>query len=486
MNDNSSKQPIMMAMGDSLSQGCRSLSVTSRFCAQSYAANIARALGWDYVTANYPKPVLFDLENTLSGVDGFLLVGEAPFILQSIGNNSDFWASPTAEWASTETNAHDCVGITGAVLDDLITFDSNHYDGVIKSMAGRGALDLLETGDLSKLHIAITGRYALNPSNNPEFANLTQLGWVNRRKPKYLFVDSGHNSSDSGFFGTVFSGNPPVSPANPNGTGFNRSNYIANMTKLVDALLTLEKMPDQIFISLLPKPSAVPNMEPNWVPLKDIPYFDRYWPAFGVSNNEITGPAMQAIDESVLEANKQVASYISSKDTGNHFTVIDSYALLAKYDYKHAQYGLCPGIQIPVGGLNIDNNYVEGTADTSVQAPRGITIFKFLRGGFSSLDGCHPTAIGYAIYALEMLETMAARIGTPVLSTAQRQAIVTTALNNEDLVKPNMLRQVEMIRQYLNAFSSHKNPQATTSGANASTVAQVVEGTKEVFVARAA
>jgi hypothetical protein len=97
--------PEIMAIGDSLSQGCRSLSVTSRFCSQSCSAVIARSRGWNFVTANYPKAVLIDLEDVLSKVDGFLLVGEIPFVLQGIQNNIAFWNSPAAEWASSQTSS---------------------------------------------------------------------------------------------------------------------------------------------------------------------------------------------------------------------------------------------------------------------------------------------------------------------------------------------------------------------------------------------
>ncbi len=442
---------------------------------------IARSKGWNFVTANYPKAVLIDLEDVLSKVDGFLLVGAIPFVLQGIQNNIDFWSGPAAEWASSQTKMHDCVGITGAVLEDVVSRDAAYYQEQIEQYAQKGVLELIEKGQLGDLHIAITGRYALNPSNNPAYAKLSQLQWVDARQPRYLFVDIGHNTDDSSLFGSVFSGNPQVTVSNPAAKGFNRSLYVERMKMMVNNLLQLSKLPDQIFFSLLPKPSAVPNMEPNRVPIAGSGYFQTYWPAFSTSQNEFSLEQMAALDEAVLEANKQITSYISSQDTGNRFTIIDSYAVLEKYDYKHAQYGLRLGISIPVEGLDIDNNYVEGTVDKSAQAPRGLSYYKFLRGGFCSLDGCHPSAIGYSIYALEIMDILAKKFGTSPLNDAQRHAIVETAYGNESLVKPSMLRQVEMIRQYFNAFSSHPNPQETVTGPNAPTLPQVVHALKGVF-----
>jgi hypothetical protein len=44
----------VMVIGDSLAQGCRSLSVTSAFCAQSWGARIARANNWTFVPPTIP------------------------------------------------------------------------------------------------------------------------------------------------------------------------------------------------------------------------------------------------------------------------------------------------------------------------------------------------------------------------------------------------------------------------------------------------
>lgn len=48
--------PELMVIGDSLAQGCRSLSVTAKFCAESYGARIARERGWEFEAPNHPRP----------------------------------------------------------------------------------------------------------------------------------------------------------------------------------------------------------------------------------------------------------------------------------------------------------------------------------------------------------------------------------------------------------------------------------------------
>ena len=54
--------PELMMIGDLLSQGCRSLSVTQPFCQQSWPARIAQFQGWKFIAPDFPRLILFDLE----------------------------------------------------------------------------------------------------------------------------------------------------------------------------------------------------------------------------------------------------------------------------------------------------------------------------------------------------------------------------------------------------------------------------------------
>ena len=77
----------LMIIGDSLAQGCRSLSVTKESCAQSWAARVAQQQSWRFVTPDFPIPVLFDLENEVRrldtatiGFDGLRFRGERKLV----------------------------------------------------------------------------------------------------------------------------------------------------------------------------------------------------------------------------------------------------------------------------------------------------------------------------------------------------------------------------------------------------------------------
>ena len=48
--------PELMIIGDSIAQGCRSLTVNRAYCAQSWAARVAQEQDWDFVTPDFPRP----------------------------------------------------------------------------------------------------------------------------------------------------------------------------------------------------------------------------------------------------------------------------------------------------------------------------------------------------------------------------------------------------------------------------------------------
>jgi len=58
-----------MVIGDSLAQGCRSLSVKADYCAQSCGARIAAAQKWEFITPDFPREVLYDLEKEIRLLD---------------------------------------------------------------------------------------------------------------------------------------------------------------------------------------------------------------------------------------------------------------------------------------------------------------------------------------------------------------------------------------------------------------------------------
>ena len=54
--------PELMAIGDSVYNGVRSLTIDRVLASHSVPAQVAAAFGWDFVSPDYPRPVLANLE----------------------------------------------------------------------------------------------------------------------------------------------------------------------------------------------------------------------------------------------------------------------------------------------------------------------------------------------------------------------------------------------------------------------------------------
>jgi len=108
--------------------------------------------------------------------------------------------------------------------------------------------------------------------------------------------------------------------------------------------------------------------------------------------------------------------------------VIDGYLFMKKFDYKNLG-----GIdrQIKIKNKVIDNRYLKGDEITRIRrrGPHRTEYqrsYKFEHGGFFSLDGMHPSAIGYALIAIEIMRELGL--------SYNKERILETALKHENLV----------------------------------------------------
>ena len=115
------RRPKLMVIGDSLAQGCRSLSVKADYCAQSWAARIAAAQKWEFITPDFPREVLFDLENKIRLLDTLsvsldkLTFSDAVSRIQA---NLRAWLDQPG---GSQHLCFDNLGLTGAAIYDLYT-----------------------------------------------------------------------------------------------------------------------------------------------------------------------------------------------------------------------------------------------------------------------------------------------------------------------------------------------------------------------------
>jgi hypothetical protein len=422
--------PQIMVMGDSLGQGCRNLSVTSLNCSQCYAGIIAGEMGWTLRKPAYPQPALFDLLNVISELDIDLPI-VIPELLIQLRDNIDFWSSKG--WMQPAGTVHDNIAITGATYDDLFTNPAQFYRDRITALAQQSVLQLLGNKlpgtTLSDLHLAITAMYALNPegdnSPDPNAWKNTAFSIIQARRPENLFVDIGHNGTDSHFFGSGGDAIPLKNPA-PD-YGFNPDTYIATMTNVVDKLVSLNAgggSPIKIYMSVLPKLSAVAALNPSGM-LKG-GYYDLYEPTLSVSKYTLTRDQIATLDQAVQNANNIVAAYAAKQDPKN-IVIVDYYSFFTAIDYKNSKQGSADASkQIVIGSNRIDNRYVIGKdvwyPDPTSSKPRGHFGCVFEQGGFQSVDGMHPSAVGYVKVAIEILTKYMGQAIAPATEAALFQA----------------------------------------------------------------
>jgi hypothetical protein len=390
--------PELMVIGDSLAQGCRSLTVNAAYCQQSWPARVAQAQQWEFRTPDFPRPVLFDLEQEIRRLNVLGLSVEN-FRLELIGArvraNLDAWRANVRESAFS---CFDNLALAGALIYDLYTRSAATSAAEITALLPQGpaALPLDRVGDL---HLAINGRFTLNPSQDPAFNDMTPIDWVRARRPRRLLVQIGHNH---GLY-EIGSMARDVPFDQPGGDGLH-GDYWAQWETLARALAGLPNEVETILVALLPKVGAVANLQPREVD-RDNGYAQTYGPVFSVSTDVLPGERLAAIDGQIGQANGRLQALLgqaaADAGTAGRLNFLDTYALFEGFDYKNS---LDPGLRVRVSAdVALDNRYVNGSFHV---LPLNMAGWRLSAGGLESIDGMHPSGCGYARLALEAMRLL--------------------------------------------------------------------------------
>ena len=112
--------PELMVIGDSLSQGCRSLSVTRPFCQQSWPARVAKCQGWNFLVPDFPRPILFDLEEEVRQLGDLVQISPKDIRFQGLlgrfFTNLRAWLANKVE---SKLTCFDNLGLAGCQPYDL-------------------------------------------------------------------------------------------------------------------------------------------------------------------------------------------------------------------------------------------------------------------------------------------------------------------------------------------------------------------------------
>lgn len=374
-------QPDIMAIGNSMYQGIRSLSYLPSMTRHSVPAQVAAALNISFTLPDLPVPLLFDLEDELRRGGLLQLVKQ---IRKACLANLASWPldQPWSRHA-----AFDNIAVGGARIGSLWT---DTYDAAIGDVSRLGAkladdnLSLAALGTtIGDLWYALNTCYTLNPRHLPAQGGLTQLDQVERRQPRILLINIGSNE---GLFRAGFTGD--VGPAAKAG--------VAGIPALVQALAErLQRLPsgvERIVFNTLIRPRFIPNLMPAPEHENECPgeqYYPAYGPRIGLPTTPITPAQMAEFDTLVAEVNAKSMALLQDA-LGPRVVFADIYAKCAPFDGKHY---FDRGLTIPGTGRLLSNKPV---------TPIPFSYY----GGFTGLDNMHPTVPGYATIADAVLEAL--------------------------------------------------------------------------------
>lgn len=404
-------QPELMAIGDSLAQGCRSMSVRKEFCEQSVSARMAYLNDWKFLSPDHPRPVLFDLEREIRDLLQNI-VGLFP-VISGLGGrlraNGYEWYRDIESTLPLSTSPYfDNLGITGAEIEHSFDKTAGDWLSDIHRIMDDGVLDLPlqemfgHYNDLLDLHMAINGYFVLNPTNDKANLNKTPLDWVAERKPRRLLVQTGHNH---GLFdiGALAKGDLVTYKS------------LERIDEFITQLAQLPSEIESILVFNFPKVSAVANLGLNGK-IQPNGYAEEYEPVFYPSSGVWTAQEMAKHDESIEETNDDLVQHYDEifKAHGGDSNAarlkhVDFHGIFERYDAKHkGRRASVVKIDVPGTDLRIDNHYIDGRKKrkTGRNRHRPPFTYRLEKGGLQSIDGMHPTGVGYAMIACEVLKAI--------------------------------------------------------------------------------
>jgi hypothetical protein len=378
--------PQVMAIGDSLYQGVRSLSFTAELAQHSPPVQAAQILKLQMAVPDPPRPVLFDLEAKLrqGGILNFTAT-----LRETCLSNADAWLSD-GPWSASE--AFDNVAVGGAEISSLYTdtFASAWptVQTLVTQIRRRPLPDLAAIG---QLWYALNTCFTLNPRRRDEQASKTQLDQVRERQPKLLLVNIGSNE---GLFRAAFVG------AFDQTTISSVAAIPQKMEPLADHLAALPASIETIAFNALIRPRTASNLMPGPNPAAVYPgdgYFATYGPWIISEAGTIPGTTVQQFDQLIEQVNAEVRTLMARK-VGARFRFVDLYTASTLLDGKHYK-DRALVVHSPQGReLQLRNMPLT----LQITGPQHFT------GGLTGLDNMHPTVPGYAAIADTVLASLSA------------------------------------------------------------------------------
>lgn len=426
-------QPPVMAIGDSLYNGMRSATINGEFAERSIPAMVAGALapGDKFRWPRYPESLLINVEETLRRVH---LLN----FMRALRQTLTFALSSANRYARCDYGlrelvlAWDNLAISGAEIEHLTEWSYRDWnEEVLRIMPKPDHVDCIDDlgklgSDLMQLHMGLNGRFLLNPGNERALDDLTPMDWVALRQPRVLLVSIGANH---GIIDVTLSGSeapgrklPLDGQKTPRNGLRSLADWAEQMADFAEKLTELPAATQEIYINTVPLPSTVPNLTYPYNPGENPGQFwkaelrqseDEYFPLYenrlgGPSDYaQFTGAEVQEFDREVLAINEKMIANVrrvfdAAGDSRARFFRVDQ--ALKRYDGKH----------VDARKVREQRPKIDLDSDRKAYSNEAITIgnlafWEWLRdGGVGSLDNHHPSGLGYAVFARELLEFMQA------------------------------------------------------------------------------
>jgi|GEM_PF-3110445 len=386
------ERPALMALGDSLFNGVRAMSITAEMAEHSVPVMTARAVDLPFIGVNYPddRELLLDVEEALRGA---LSVSA---LRQRVRDNARRWL-PWARGGTLPT--HRCVDNLG-----ILSVNYDEANGTTAAAWLQRAVSALEaivdgTADpLERVYeatITTNAAFILNPRHDPDLAGLSAVDQVVARKPRRLIIHLGNND---GVFAAAFTL-----------TDLDRlKGEMAKIPGKAAALMArIAAVPEieHIYFNLLVRPRWITNLVPaNWIaePPVNAGYFQRYRNNLDDSRS-VPGSVVRELDEHVLRINEETVRRVTERLGAAAGRVVfnDLYTLSTQFDGKH--YGSrVRGLEIAELGIALRNTPLRVSAFGGA-----------LDGGASSLDNMHLSVPGYALLANDIADAICDHEGLP-------------------------------------------------------------------------
>lgn len=445
------ERPVLMAIGDSLLNGMRSLSIDDSLARLSIPAEVGRSLrpppGFaPFVPARYPQTILLQIEDMLrqrvtsvfppAGLVELVAAVNGPDGIRSqVRRNARAWAARLAGPPPSRPGRFDNLAMNGARLPDVFGTRFAQVEARWAAMrqvieteddpfAWRGALPpgdpygddrahadqpaappgdpLLAQPDswgLADVHITLNIRHLFNPESGPGLEAYRVIDIVHARRPHVLLLDIGPNHGLS-----------DICLSGAGERGIARLERFGRLWPACAAELAATPELGLAVVLLPPLPSQIPALMPPQTedPRAPEPSFGAAYHPFYVSalsfqppGREYSEAEVRGFDAAVqaVSAGMRVAAQAAFDAAGKPVAFVDLAALLHRHDAKNGRGAAF--VPDPASGIAYDNRCI------GQRVPFGANR---LRGGIGSLDNFHPSTLGYRYVARAVVEAIGERL----------------------------------------------------------------------------